>query len=78
MHRAGQVQEDGLPAEVSHHDPLLPSLLAGGLGADWFYLARDSTTYILVGTVKLSLLLLPTLTIATWILAMLAAAFLSR
>ena len=78
MLRAGQVQEDGLSVEVPRHGPLLPSLLAGGLGADWLYLARDSTTYTLVGTIKLSLLLLPTLTITAWILVMLAAAFLSR
>ena len=40
------------------------SLLLGAFGADWFYLSRSSSTFIIIGTVANNSTILPSLSTA--------------
>ena len=68
-------------------------MLVGALGADWFYLSHGSLTYLAMGTVcstfcphsdlvveqvKLLCVSLPVFSISAWVVAVLAATYLSR
>jgi hypothetical protein len=44
----------------SKQTAFLLSFLAGGLGADWFYLSRGEPLYLAAGAAKLLYILLPT------------------